>query len=335
MKESAEKAPRLTIVIPTVNRASLVTRAIDSALAQTYPDIEIIVSNNGSTDDTRKVLDRYEGAPRLRIIHLEKTIPVNPHGNFLFDQAKGEFFLGLSDDDWLEPQFAERVVEVFDRHAGVAFVWTGCWIHYADVAVPANTGPELESGAEFIAGFFSNRRNVCWCACVTRTADLRRIGPIPESVICGDMFYWTKLAGFGAVGCVSDPLSHYVCYRDGGNGIAGGAQIPAWGFEMDEWARDMLGINRSNSPESPATKVVEAEAAEFVARSTADQFVWKALRGASRRSLLSALPSTLPLLRKGRPTLWIRAAGGALRTSLASEEPSPRGSGSKGAARPA
>jgi glycosyltransferase involved in cell wall biosynthesis len=298
--------PRLTIVIPTVNRASMISRAIDSALAQTYPDIEIIVSNNGSIDDTRAVLDRYIGTPRLRIIHIEKTISAAHHGNFLLEQARGEFLLGLSDDDWIEPQFTEKVVNLFDRRPDLSFVWTGCLIHYADIVVPARTGPEVESGPDFLAGFLGKQRNICWCACVTRTADLRHIGPIPADTICGDMFYWTKLAGQGDIGCVPEPISHYVSYRDNHDGIAGGAPVLMWGQEVDALAQAILKICEKAYGNSAAMEAVRREAVEFVACSTANQFVWNALRGTSTISLLRAVQPALPYLRFGHPRHLIR-----------------------------
>jgi glycosyltransferase involved in cell wall biosynthesis len=305
--------PRLTIVIPTVNRASMISRAIDSALAQTYPDIEIIVSNNGSIDATRAVLDRYIGTPRLRIIHIEKTISAVHHGNFLLEQARGEFFLGLSDDDWIEPQFTEKVVNLFDRRPGLSFVWTGSFIHYADIVVPARIGPEVEHGQDFLAGFLRNQRNICWCACVTRTADLRRIGPIPDNTICGDMFYWTKLAGQGDIGCVPEPVSHYVCYRDSNDGIAGGTQVLIWGQEVEALTRDMLIICEKAYGNSAAMEAVRREAVEFVASSTANQFVWNALRGTSLTNLLRALQPALPYIRYGHPRNWIRVIASFIR----------------------
>ena len=306
MTSETALVPRFTIVIPTVNRASLVRRALDSALAQTYPDLEIIVSNNGSTDETRAVLDRYEGSPRLRIFHRDETIPANPHGNFLLEQSRGEFFLGLSDDDWLEPTFAEKVVALYDRNPEVSFVWTGCWMHYADVAVPAATGPEVETAADFLAGFLANRRNICWCACVTRTRDLRRIGPIPTEVICGDLFYWTKLAAFGPVGCVSEPVSHYVCYRDGGDGIAGGAPVLAWGREMEHWASDIERVAEHFVASPSDSAVLRRLASRFVSRSTANQFLWNALRGVSRASLALDLRRAVKFVPPYDPSPWIR-----------------------------
>ena len=302
--------PRLTIVIPTVNRASLVGRAIESALAQTYPSIEIIVSNNGSTDDTRQVLDRYAGSPRLRILHRDETIPATEHGNFLLDQAKGELFLGLSDDDWLEPDFAARVMDLFDRHPGLSFVWTGCFIHYGDVWTPAVTGPEVERGTDFLAAFLAGERNVCWCACVTRTRDLRRIGPIPDDVICGDMFYWTKIAATGDVGCVAKPVSHYVCYRDTGNGSAGGTPVLTWAADARRWVQDIVAT--CAAADSKHSDRLARTGSQFLARTTANQFVWQALRGERRISLLKTIRPALPFLRSRDRSPWLRVIASLL-----------------------
>lgn len=298
-------APRLTICIPTVNRASLVGRAIDSALAQTYPDIEIIVSNNGSTDGTRAVLDRYRD-PRLRILHHAETISVSAHANFLLQSIQGEFVSALSDDDFIEPEFAARVMDLIDRFPRLSFVYTGCHLHYGDVIVPARVGPKVETGPEFLAAFLEGRLDVCWCACVTRTEDLRKIGPVPEGIICGDMYYWTKLAAEGSVGCVQEPVSHYVCYRDGGDGIAGGAPILPWAQEMRRWMTDMLRACEEAGMDVRTTSALRREALDFVARSSSNQFVWNALRGAGKTSLLGTVPACFPFLRGGHLKNWIR-----------------------------
>jgi glycosyltransferase involved in cell wall biosynthesis len=298
MTGEAPHSPRLTIAIPTVNRARLLGRAVESALSQTYPHLEIIVSNNGSTDDTRAVLARYQ-SPRLRVVHRDETVPAAAHGNFLLEEARGEFFLGLSDDDWLEPRFGERVMDLFDGHPDLSFVWTGCWMHYGDVAMPARVGPSVESGSSFLASFLAGERNVCWCACVTRTSDLRRLGPIPEGVICGDMFYWTKLAGLGSVGCVAEPVAHYLCYRDDGDGMAGGAPVVAWASETQRWASDILAVCDRDTQPGLDTGCVRQDAVRFVARSTANQFLWNALRGVRRRELWRSLRPCFEFLRGG------------------------------------
>jgi glycosyltransferase involved in cell wall biosynthesis len=294
-----------------LNRAALVGRAVESALAQTHASVEIIVSNNGSTDDTRAVLDRYAGAPRLRILHRETTIPATDHGTFLVEQARGEFFVGLSDDDWLLPEFAERAVALYDSRPGLAFVWTGCMMHYGEVATPAKTGPEVERGTDFLAAFLAGRRDVCWCACVTRTADLREIGPIPRDVICGDMFYWTKIAQKGDVGCVPEILSHYVAYRHLGDGNAGGTPVLTWAADSARWTHDIVAACK-DALDAAGRKQLEHDAAVFLARTTANQFVWNAMRGARRLRLLKTIRPAMPYLIAPDPTPWIRVVAALL-----------------------
>ena len=300
-----ERIPRLTIVIPTLNRASLVVRAIDSAMAQTFQDIEIIVSNNGSTDDTSAVLDRYVGAPRVRILQREHTISANEHGRYLVEQARGEFFLGLSDDDWIEPDMVARVIERFDRDPGLKLVWTGCLMYYANIGVPALTGPDVEHGQSFLAAFLAGRRNVCWCACVTRTADLWRLGPPPDKTICGDMFFWTKLAAEGNVGCVGQTLSHYCCYRPRSDGMAGGTPIKEWMDEQADWVQDILAICHSTSPRLLYSNSLNRDSNYFLARTLANQFVMNALRGTGRWSLLISILTNFRILQKGKLENWI------------------------------
>lgn len=303
--------PRLTIAIPTLNRAYCLAKAIDSALAQANADIEIIVSNNGSRDQTRDLLDRYDD-PRLRIFHRDATIPACQHGNFLLDQARGEFFLGLSDDDFIEPEFAARVIEAFDHFSGLAFVYTGCWIHFVDVRVPAKIGPPVESGTDFIAAFLGGKRDPCWCACVTRTEDLRRIGPIPNGTLFGDMFYWTRLAFQGKVGCVTEPVAHYIAHQVGGDNISAKATVIEWATEVRMLLEQMIANYWQAIDDPDAVARLRRDAAEFLARSTADQFVWNSLRGAPRLSLLRAVPPAMTFLLPGRASHWIRVVAGIL-----------------------
>src|ERR1051326_408792 len=173
--------PRLSIVIPTIgNRGELLARAVESALAQTSPDIEILLSDNASADDdTRALVERY--AKRgLRTFRHANRMSAGRHGQFLLEQARGDFFRSLSDDDYLEPEFAAETLAAFDRNPGAAFVYTGCAIHYEDVQVPCVVGPPVESGADFLLNHYSGQREICWCACVTRTRELLQLAPLPE-----------------------------------------------------------------------------------------------------------------------------------------------------------
>ncbi len=90
-----------TIMIPTFNQASFLKKAIDSALAQDYPDLEIIVGNDCSTDATIELLASYDD-PRLKCITHPKNIGrVANYHDILYNKASGKWVLNLDGDDFL------------------------------------------------------------------------------------------------------------------------------------------------------------------------------------------------------------------------------------------
>jgi glycosyltransferase involved in cell wall biosynthesis len=286
---------RLTIAIPTVNRAALLGRAIESALAQTSPEIEIIVSDNGSTDDTQAVIERYAGRG-LRTFHHPSTMPATKHGQFLVEQAQGEFFVGLSDDDFLEPEFAAEALALFDRHPELSFVYTGCAVHYEDCQVPAAVGPPVEAGASFLAAHYAGKREVSWCASVTRVRDLLELGPQPEDCIIGDMFYWTKLAFRGPVGCIPRVLSHYVLLRPQNDNVSHGTPPVVWARESRLLANEVIEASRRAGADTAYLSRLQTDCRRHIGRSTANQFVWTRLRGASRAQAWNWIAGCLPYL---------------------------------------
>ena len=95
--------PTLTIIIPTVNRLALMKKALASVLAQTVP-VEVIVSDNGSSDGTEAYLPSLDLPPHVRRFRHAPTMPIQRHGGFLVSQLTTEWAVFLSDDDYLEPE---------------------------------------------------------------------------------------------------------------------------------------------------------------------------------------------------------------------------------------
>jgi glycosyltransferase involved in cell wall biosynthesis len=285
----AGETKRLTIAIPTLNRASLLVRALESALAQTSDEIEILVSDNGSTDKTPAVLARYND-PRLRKLRRETTIPVAQHGTYIFSQVDTEFLLVLSDDDWIEPEFCAEVLALWRRHPELSFIYTGCIEHYDDVGVPALVGPEIETSLDFIEAQAAKKRQVSWCACVTRAADLRRFGPQPDDRIIGDMFFWTKIAFLGPVGCVARPLAHYEALRPDGDNESRATPILVWAEDTRRLHHEILENIRGHADRSSIDEVsLRKSLHRYLAGSVANQFVWVRLSGSSRWGCLKSL----------------------------------------------
>jgi glycosyltransferase involved in cell wall biosynthesis len=120
MSTSSKKAPALisesspplvSVIIPTYNRCAILERAIESVLGQTFTDYELIVVDDGSTDETADLLDRYRN--RVKVIRQENR-GVSAARNTGIRASKGELVALLdSDDSWL-PNKLERQVAFFD-----------------------------------------------------------------------------------------------------------------------------------------------------------------------------------------------------------------------------
>jgi len=114
--------PLVSVIIPTYNRAELVAQAVESVLNQTYRKIEIIVVDDGSTDNTREVLRKYQG--EVKYIYQQRSERSKAR-NEGFRHSKGDCIAFLdSDDVWL-PTKIEKQVEVLNEQPDVGLVYTG------------------------------------------------------------------------------------------------------------------------------------------------------------------------------------------------------------------
>lgn len=107
-----ETAPLVTIGIPTCNRASLLSRSLDSALNQDFSNLEVVISDNASTDDTAQVCESYR-VKDARIKYFRQPTNVGPTDNFnvVLKNASGEFFMWLGDDDWIDASYIKICVQ--------------------------------------------------------------------------------------------------------------------------------------------------------------------------------------------------------------------------------
>lgn len=112
----------ISLVIPAFNAASYLEQCIDSILKQTYTDFEIIVIDDGSTDDTRFICKKYEAKDsRIRYIH-QKNAGVSAARNRGIENAKGDWIAFVDADDTVESRYLEYMIKaVSEKNADIVF----------------------------------------------------------------------------------------------------------------------------------------------------------------------------------------------------------------------
>jgi glycosyltransferase involved in cell wall biosynthesis len=114
-----ETMPLVSVYIPTRNRSALLRRAVDSVLAQTYPEIEVLICDEASTDDTAEVVADYARRYPGRFTYLRNDTPQGACSarNRCIDEAVGTYITGLDDDDAFHPQRIQCLVDIYSRHS--------------------------------------------------------------------------------------------------------------------------------------------------------------------------------------------------------------------------
>ena len=232
-------AGRVTIGLPTINRSLLAQRAIESVLKQSYGDIELVVSDDVSTDDTVACIEQIDD-PRLVLFKQKERLGLVANFDFCLRHAGGEFFLLLGDDDLLHPEAIERLVQPFLKPykdappEAIGIAWSTCFIASADGAQFWTTepGPALEEPAEMLAGLWAGERGPRLSSVLMRTADALAIGGFQAKYgdIC-DMGCWGAVALLhDQVACVPGPLVQYTNHH---GSTTSQSAVTQW----QDWAR--------------------------------------------------------------------------------------------------
>jgi glycosyltransferase involved in cell wall biosynthesis len=234
MSQQHSRIGVVTVGIPTHNRSDLLERALRSVLAQTYKNLEIIVSDDASSDDTPRQMSEFTD-PRIVYLRSEENTGIARNTNKCLEHATGELLLMLNDDDELEPSAIERLSQPFRQPTNgiapekVALTWCPCSVQAVDRQVKwvTDAGPAVEESLDLVAGLFDGTRGPRFCGIMVRTDDARvvggytvRHGPIP------DVGNWTQVAiRRDYVVCIPDALARYTSHNAS---CTGTSKAKAW-----------------------------------------------------------------------------------------------------------
>ncbi len=136
----------VSVGMPVRNGGATLARALDSILGQTYANLEVVLSDNGSTDGTADIARRYaEQDPRIRYVRPPRSLTAWENYRFVLERAAGEYFLWAADDDVRSPDYVGTLVAALSGSPGAVLAVTDV-VRFAAGSEPGS-GTTVESSA--------------------------------------------------------------------------------------------------------------------------------------------------------------------------------------------
>ncbi len=136
--------PQISVLMPTYDHAAFIQRAIDSLLAQTLADWELVIVDDGSPDGTRDVVAPYLDDPRITYHRLPHNHGLGAALNYALDRARSEMIAYLPSDDVYYAEHLATLVRLLGEHPGTELVYSGVRHHYNRAAEGQIEGYSLQ-----------------------------------------------------------------------------------------------------------------------------------------------------------------------------------------------
>jgi glycosyltransferase involved in cell wall biosynthesis len=179
---------KVSVVIPCYNQGHFVDEAVDSVLAQTFADLEIVIVNDGSTDqETNRVLDAYD-RPKTTVLRTDNHRLGGARNNGI-RLAKGQYILPLDADDRIANSYVEKAVDVLESRGNVGIVYCEAEFFGAQTGkwdLPPYKFPDILLG------------NVIFCSGMFRKSDWESVGGYrTDLAVWEDYDFWLSIIELG------------------------------------------------------------------------------------------------------------------------------------------
>ena len=202
--------PKVSVIIPTYNRASLLPRALESVLRQTFRDSEVIVVDDGSTDHTQTVMRRFDGKVKYVRQNNQGSAAARNRG---IQESSGEYIAFLDSDDYWVPEKLEEQVKILDTYKNVGIV-------YARMPIINEKGEKIGMKPAGISGKNFKELLEVWGDLPTSTVMTRRVcfekaGMFDTSLVTmQDIDMWLRIARFYELYEIEGKVLAYYCRHD-------------------------------------------------------------------------------------------------------------------------
>lgn len=212
---STEKAPLVTILVPTIGRMHYLPRVVESVRAQTFGDYEVLVLDNDSPEPARSFIDEWAAKePRVRVMRCSPRLPMFENFDRGVRAARGKYTTFMHDDDVYLPGFLAAHVEVLERNPRVGFSGAAFdVVDEADVVVekwrfiPAD---EIRRGKDYIEGLVTRGRNIVPMQGLVFRSEVFRPGGFDTTLSphYGDFILLSRIAESWDVALLREPVMY-------------------------------------------------------------------------------------------------------------------------------
>lgn len=217
--------PKVSVIVPNYNHAPFLTRRLDSIIGQTYNDIELLILDDASTDDSYRILTRYYSKPGVRIVvNSRNSGAAFPQWNRGIWRAKGEYVWIAESDDAADPHFLETLVPLLDENPSLGLAYCQSRIMNREGVVVGDSlnwtsdlDPQrwkadfINDGKEEIRNYLIYKNTIPNAsAVITRRSVLTKVLPVDTSFqLCGDWMHWGKVLLQADLAYVAEPLNYW------------------------------------------------------------------------------------------------------------------------------
>ncbi len=312
---------RVTIGIPTYNRAKWLHESIASVLSQTYENFRLLICDNASDDETREVVESITD-PRIHYVRSDRNLGMIRNYNRVIQLAETDSLVLLSDDDVLYPEYLSSVIDVLDSFPSVGVVHTAfdlispdsCVLEKDKSLLGAEALVTVEPGDQYLERSMHSSWTVCFpSALFRRNAILRAGGLRADEEPFADVPLLMRIALEWDYAFVSKPLVGFRLHGDSATADLG--SFTGTGYELDDHA-EILFERRTQFLDEARLSAMQAKSYSSIAKSTFRREAVESL--ANQAGLAAPWTSTntglLRLLRKDAgilllPTTWRLVAG--------------------------
>lgn len=204
------REPLVSVCIPNYNNAKYLDACIQSALAQTYQNTEVILVDDCSTDNSLEIAKKYEA--EIRVLQNSTNLGQPKNTNKCIKRSTGKYLVILHSDDFLLPHFAEKLVHILENYPNVGMA-IGERMETDEAGIPTGIAPFYKTSCvipgERQAKVFM-MASVLPCQVLFRRETFEKAGGVDERYIINlDGLLWFKCALVGDVGYIQNPVSVY------------------------------------------------------------------------------------------------------------------------------